>query len=613
MRIAPVLSALLAALTMQAALADVDLLARGGEIEFRFNTGILEAYGIEIHAEGTLADQPPADPQGHRHIRFPGTDLDSLAMEAPNLALRSFPTGGLNYSGRLEFVHGEKRLALNDFTLSTTATTPPSFHLEDEHGQAWLTLDHVHFELMDEADWLSLRYMDIRVAPALAVALGIPQLAGRAIGGVFASSPIVDRADGLEPLDSCKIEHANWPTDEGFDADIAMTAMGTPEFGRCQDCDGADGGPMVIIPSATLTNEGSADVPWWLQFTGPFPPYDNDQHPYLIWSLYRLSADGQFEMIAVSGLKHTFYTINIGLQCPCPGGNILWSGCVDIYAVNSNDIGTYLAPRNEVVPDQGLWGRCQSFFDPECDGSQSQDSGSGYENRLLVMESELDPDAHPDARYFLDAWYVTRDETNIFNAMAWLEISPAWDGSTWSFPISPDTAMNQGSVLDAWVTGEQDGTSRSVVETDNGIIVVAVQTTDLGDDSWRYDYAVFNYDFMIATIEGSAPDLQVTSNRGLIGLQVPAFSSVEVDGLDFARADRLNGQDWTMARESDHVRWTDPGDTPLDWGMMYRFTLVADHPPVQSELKLKFGGEENEFVGLSSLAPSPSIFADRFE
>jgi len=613
MRIAPVLSTLLAALTMQTALADADLLARGGEIEFRFNTGILEAYGIEIHAEAALSDQPPTDPQGHRHIRFAGTDQHSLAMKAPNLALQAFPAGGLSFAGRLEFQRGALSLALDDFFLTTAATTPVSFRVADESGQDWLTLDHVHFELMEDADWLSLRYMDIWVTPALAAALGVPEMAGERIGGVFVSSPVVERAEGLEPLGSCEPEFANWPTMEGFDADIAMTAMGTPSVARCQECDGATGGPMVIIPDATLTNVGSADVPWYEQFSDPAPPYDNDQHPYLIWNLYRLSGDGQFEMIGVSALKHTFFTINT--FCPCPGGNILWSGCVDWYSAASNDIGTYLAPRNEVVPATGLWGRCHSFFDPDCtvkDISEGQVSEPN-QNRLLVMESELHPNTHPDARYFLDAWYVTRDEINIFNAMGWLEVTPVWNGSNWQMPIAPDTGMNQGSVLDAWVTGEQDGTSRSVVETDSGTIVVAVQTTDLGDDSWRYDYAVFNYDFMIASIEGSAPDLQVTSNRGLIGLQVPAFSTVEVDGLDFARADRLNGQDWTMARESDHVRWTDPGDTPLDWGMMYRFTLVADRPPVQSELKLIFGEEESEFVGLPSLAPSPSIFADRFQ
>jgi hypothetical protein len=613
MRIVHALPALLAALSMQTALADADLLARGGETEFRFNTGILEAYGVEIQAAGVLSDQPPTNAQGYRHIRFAGTDQHSLAMEAPNLALRSFPTGGLGFSGRLEFTRNARSVALNDFALSTAATSPPSFHLMDEHGKIWLILDHVHFELMDDADWLSLRYMDLRVTPAFAEALDVPEMNGERIGGVFVSSPVIERAEGLEPLGSCQAEFANWPTEEGFDADIAMTDMGTPSVARCMECDGATGGPMVVIPSATLTNVGSADVPWYVQFSDPAPPYDNDQHPYLIWNLYRLSADGQFEMIAVSGLKHTFFTINIGVDCPCPGGNILWSGCVDIYAANSNDIGTYLAPRNEVVPANGLWGRCHSFFDAECDGQQSQGSGNVYENRMLVMESELDPVAHPDARYFVDSWYVARDEINIFNAMGWLEVTPVWNGSNWQLPIVAGTEMNQGSVLDAWVTGRREGESRTVVSTEQGTVVVAVRTTSLGDSRWRYDYAVFNYDFMIATVEGSVPDLQVTYNQGVIGFQVPAQSTVVVEELDFARADRLTGQDWTVDRQLDHVHWADPGDTPLNWGMMYRFSLVADSSPVHSELKLIVGEEEGEFIGLTSLAPSPAIFRDRFQ
>lgn len=607
------LPALLTILLMQAALAEPDLLARGGEIEFRFNTGILEPYGIEVRAGNALDIQPPTEPQGYLHIRFAGTGQQSLAMQAPNLALREFSAGGLSFSGQLEFQRGSQSLRLEDFTLATAATSPPSFNLEDQHGQVWLRMDHVHFELMDGADWLSLRYMDIWVTTAMAEVLGVPDLAGERIGGVFASSPIVERAEGLEPLGSCQVENANWPTEPEFDANIAMTGMGTPSYRRCQGCNGSSGGPLVIAPDATLTNVGSADVPWWLQFTGPYPPYDNDQHPYLIWNLYRLSAEGQLEMIAVSGLKHTFYTINIGADCPCGGGNILWSGCVDIYAATSNDDGRYLAPRNEIIPAQGLWGRCHSFFDPDCDGQQNPADVSGnYENRLKVMESELDPSANPGARYFLDAWYVTRDEVNIFNAMGWLEITPTWNGFTWSFPVVSGTGMNQGSILDVW-QGAGDDAMRSLVSTEHGTVIVSVRTTDLEDGYWRYDYAVFNYDFMLASTGGAEPNLEVLSNRGLIGLQVPARSQVDIGATDFARADRLNGQDWTITRQTDEVLWTDPGDTPLDWGMMYRFTLVADHPPVRSEMKLTFGEGAGEFVGASTLAPSPSIFADRFE
>lgn len=608
------MTALLTILQIQPALAEADLLASGGEIEFRFNTGILEPYGIEVQAGNALDIQQPAEPQGYLHIRFAGTGQQSLAMQAPNLAVREFSAGGLGFSGQLEFVRGSQRLRLDDFVLSTAATTLPTFNLEDEHGQVWLRMDHVHFELMDEADWLSLRYMDIWVTTALAEALDVPELAGERIGGAFVSSPIVERRAGLEPLGSCQVENANWPTQEGFEANIAMTDMGTPSTPRCQNCNGASGGPLVIVPDATLTNVGNADVPWWRQFTEPSPPYDNDQHPYLIWNLYRLSSDGQFEMIAVSGLKHTFFTINT--FCPCPGGNILWSGCVDVYAANSNDDGRYLAPRNEVVPSDGLWGRCHSFFDAECDGQQSRNS-SLYENRLLVMESELDPANHPNARYFLDAWYFTRDEVDIFNAAGWLEIEPTWNGFSWTFPIASGTSMSLGPVVDSWVDPgtPQAGQMHTRVETEHGVLTVAVKTEDLGDGTWRYDYVVANHDFMVSELGGAPPNLEVFHNRGIVGLLIPAWDDVTVENQEFARADRMTGQGWLMERQPGSASWRDPDNTPLDWGLMYRFSMLVDAPPIESEVLLQTQSSLSQSIRVQSLAPSPPwlLFHSAFE
>ncbi|MDP1270723.1 hypothetical protein, partial [Klebsiella pneumoniae] len=69
------------------------------------------------------------------------------------------------------------------------------------------------------------------------------------------------------------------------------------------------GTDRIVIPTARLQNSGAADVPWYRQFTGTFPPYNNDQHPYLMWNLYQ-EKDGRFTQIAASALKHAFYTTN---------------------------------------------------------------------------------------------------------------------------------------------------------------------------------------------------------------------------------------------------------------------------------------------------------------
>ena len=46
---------------------------------------------------------------------------------------------------------------------------------------------------------------------------------------------------------------------------------------------------IAVAPSATLKNVGVTDIPWHGKFSGNFPPYNNDQHPYLAWNMYRLA------------------------------------------------------------------------------------------------------------------------------------------------------------------------------------------------------------------------------------------------------------------------------------------------------------------------------------
>ena len=64
----------------------------------------------------------------------------------------------------------------------------------------------------------------------------------------------------------------------------------------------AEGTFELVAPSSSLVNlQGldGADVPWFTKFTGPFPPYNNDQHPYLIWNMYRIDSNGKMEQIGV--------------------------------------------------------------------------------------------------------------------------------------------------------------------------------------------------------------------------------------------------------------------------------------------------------------------------
>ncbi len=101
---------------------------------------------------------------------------------------------------------------------------------------------------------------------------------------------------------------------------------------------------------ASLRNAGQTAVAWHGHFSGDHQAYDNAQHPYLIWSLYRIYAAGRIKQIGAAGAKHVFYSIN--KYCGFPAGNVFWPGYEDLYSFSSNDNGggeQNLAPRSEII------------------------------------------------------------------------------------------------------------------------------------------------------------------------------------------------------------------------------------------------------------------------
>ena len=59
---------------------------------------------------------------------------------------------------------------------------------------------------------------------------------------------------------------------------------------------------------------------------------------------------------------------------------------------------------------------------------------------------------------------------------------------------------------------------------------VAVKVTDLGNGTWRYDYAVMNFDFARAVTQapgaGGGPDPRVISNKGFDSFTIPAGGTI---------------------------------------------------------------------------------------
>jgi len=593
----------------------------GGEMVVELNQGVLAPLGIQVSAIKALSDTRPGHSLGYRQLRFEALSIQQIRFSAPGGAVQDFFDGYLHYHGGFRLKVGDAVLDLVDFRVSPYPGQHGVFQLLDRSGTAWATLDHGHYELVDEDTALELRHANLSMTASMAELIGRPTLAGQVFGVVHLRTPVVSAGsqDADRGTVQCTVDAANWPTDPDFEADVALTAMNASgrfdpvHFLRCQDCNGTSGGPVVIAPNAKLRNIGTADVPWWRQFSDPQPPYGNDQHPLLVWNLYRLDGRGQFEQIGVSGVKHAFFAVNT--NCPCPGGNILWTGCEDTYSAGNNDWGLYLGPRDEIVPSDALWGRCRSLFDPDCQGLQTNQSPEdAFENRMQVLERDLDPGLNPDARYFVEAWYVVRDDVHIFNTMGWREVMPTWNGATWEFPVAGN--FSEGPALDAWVNPAAlaAGEDSALLETAKGRVRVSVAVTDLLDGTWRYDYAVMNHDYMQAATAGAEPDLELVTNVGLNAVEVPRAVAATVTETAFARADRTRGRDWADAVQRDAVRWENPGDTPLNWGRAFRFSLVVDRTPGRVPFRLypDAGGAPLVVTVLGPELPE-LLFGDGFE
>jgi hypothetical protein len=534
--------------------------AGGGQTVLRFDPGVMESLNIKI--SGSELPHKPGHPEEH------GQEISSLStldIWAPAAAFDGFASGKLTHRGDLVMDYPGGSVSLANFTLRPAS--PEILELVTESGEVLFTLEYIHMMLYPDDKEMTLENMDIRISPALAARMGEPRYTGIAVGQAFAQTHL-QIPTNARTTTTCTTP--NWHDGVNFFTDVELLSLG-----NVQQMAREAGVRVAIAPSASLANAGTADVPWYEKFTttggGTYPqPYDRDQHPFLAWALYRES-NGVFEQLAVSELKHAFFTVNT--SCSCSGGSILWSagssgdvGCRDVYSTGNNDLPTALGVRAELEANSGEWEQCGSMFAPgakppgPCDQEESGSTEDEYERRLVVAESELET---AGANYFLEGWYVIRDDVNIFNNMARVPITPELVGDIFIF--SPG-ATTQGAAIDEWVAPSTRGLNEEHVRIADaeGHLSLAVKVQDLGAGNYRYVYALMNYDF----------DPQFNS----LAVNLPA--ALPVENVTFSDSDGDPATDWTDNVGGGMLVWTAPSSAAaLDWGNMATFSFEIESAP----------------------------------
>lgn len=473
-----------------------------------------------------------------------------------------------------------------------------SLELLDASGVALLATADAQWEL--DAGRSLLRYLnaDLRILPAFARRLGDARYAGVTIGVLALDATL--RPGPVPPRPRTAAGAAAPPPcgDWSGVVDVALVDMSSVASGSTGVVNGRP--IVVVLPSAELENVGTANVPWYSKFTNlGQPPYD--QHPFLVWQMVRSSA-GVLEPIGRSDLKHAFQSGNTGCTPgACTDPHILGLGCADFYGASTNNHVAFLGPRAEVTASTGAWAHCggiPTHFDTNGDCIQDY-FGAGensFTHGMKVAETDL---AVSGAAYFVEAFYIVRDDSNIFNSMGYRQVSPV-KLSLWTF--SNAGPYIQGPAINAWVNPVAPGANADnrVLDTGEGRVQLAVRVTDVPGSPGRrrFAYALQNHDF----------------DRRIRSFHVPFNTGTGViENVVYADGDGFAANDWTWTVDATGITWTAPGTavTPpaeLDYASLVSFRFDSDQTaaPVESRLGVFEAGPPGSprELRLQTLAPA---------
>jgi hypothetical protein len=558
----------------------------------------LEVTGLDASGHRTphpLSVVPPEAPT----FRAAGGPIGLHAVVAWD-GFRGFEGSSLRHQGGFRFRGAAGALDLTGLELRPGKPSS-ALELVDAKGVALLTTA--------DAQWLfdagsgQLRYLnaDVRILPALAKRLGDTRYAGMTIGVLDLDATL---QTGLVPPEPPVGPDAPPPCgDWSGIVDVALDDMSNIGQAGIATVNGRS--VVVVLPSANLKNVGTANVPWFSKFTNLSNPPYFDQHPFLVWQMARSSA-GVLEPLGRSDLKHAFLTINSGCAPgACTNSNILGIGCSDVYSTGTNNSTGSLAPRNEVTASTGIWNHCggiHTHFDT--DGNCVQDfSGSGenaFTHGLKAAETDLQV---AGASYYVEAFYIIRNDSNIFNSMGYRQVTPAKPSSTWTFNTVGPYA--QGPAINAWVNPVTPGANANnqLVDTGEGRVQLAVKVTDVvgSPGRKRFAYALQNHDF----------------DRRIRSFHVP-FDTTHgiIENVAYNDGDGFAANNWTYTIDASGITWTVP-DTPvtpptppaeLDFATLVSFRFDSDQVAAPAEGSFAVAdagpaGSVNE-IRMPTLAPA---------
>ncbi|MGB0714958.1 MAG: dockerin type I domain-containing protein [Phycisphaerae bacterium] len=345
-------------------------------------------------------------------------------------------------------------------------------------------------------------------------------------------------------------------------------------------------------------NIGDANAVWYAA---------TDQKPIIAQNMYRLK-DGRLTQIGMSWVKHGFFADNDlcedgGTCFGDPTGTELPPMCADSYSTQLNGAQINLGPRYEVNATTG-----QHLYPFDTQGF----AGDAIYKRIQVQDADVDPLVNPEegTLYFVEAHYVAPDDAaagnqdNNASYAPLLRIDEPEEGVYDAIgPAGGSTRVGIPGIY-AWEENDTDVTIEIVDIPGDRRVLLGYKVTDLGDNTWHYEYAIQN----------------LNSDRSIGGFTVPALgaSNIGFHDIDDHSGDGTspfgsyyNNDDWpgnlgcAGVSWSAEPYWLNERANAIRWGSMFNFWFDSPFPPEEGIVTLDvFKPGDPGAMEVTALVPS---------
>ena len=359
---------------------------------------------------------------------------------------------------------------------------------------------------------------------------------------------------------------------------LALAAPASAQFSQGPDVilqdpyeavfQGAVGGINGYALGSRTCNIGNQNLIWASNGT-----------PGYAMNAFRLH-DGRLVQIGQSWVKRACCAAagsGCGLGCNGQGGGVLGAGCLDVYGAGWNAGQSRLGPRSGINAWTGVFAAGHTT------------TGNAIFKRLQILATDMSPVNFPGAQYFVDGVYVGSDDATAGNRLNNATYRRATISGT-TMTVQGTAQISKPAIF-AW---REHGGGANVVDAtvtiqpvdvpNEGRFFVGHKVTDLGNDRWRYDYAVYNL-----CSDASGGSFSVPLNAGV---NVTPGSQGFKD-VDYHSGEPYANTDWTMSIQDGLIRWSSPqtyaenqNSNAIRWGTMYNFWFEADSGPEDAEVNM---------------------------